>query len=96
MCKKIAALLLSLLHLLFRLFPGFLTEKRVTAGDIKGAAQRALGFFFAGHTGPGGDHRHFRQAETLLSSLILRHVPTSFCFLVSMPGENSSIRYLYK
>ena len=60
----------QLLHMFFRLFPGFLTEIGILGGVVEGMGQGAFRFLFSCNAGPGGDHRKLGQHETLVPSFV--------------------------
>ena len=64
----------KLLHLLFRLLPGFLAEVGVPALDIEGVTERPFHLLFPGHAGPGGNGHRLGEPEALPSAFIIRHM----------------------
>ena len=66
----------QLLHLFFRLFPGFLPEIGVPALDVEGMGQRPLDLLFPGNIGPCGNDRRLGQYKTLASPFLTCHDST--------------------
>ena len=68
----------QLLHFLLRLLPGFFSEFRVHAPDVKSVSQRPFGLFFSAHRRPVFQIYRLRGAEGVASKLVFCHRDPSF------------------